>query len=166
MASAHENTEPSGLADGVPTRDLRGSAPAATGRSSVPPNTVRKDNITFDLANPNIARAVRRRSTTEQERPTYDEYVARMRRAERLELVEGSDSERTGTTWGLPGVDNWPTVLTPEGEMPEGYGPGRAEPNRNTGRRGAADPTYMVGSWSTIDDNEQRMSGGSPSGNA
>jgi hypothetical protein len=127
---------------------------------------VRKDNITFDRSNPNIARAVRRRPVDEDNRLTYEEYVARMRRAEAPDMIEGSDSVRTGTTWGLPGVDDAPTVLTPEGEMPEGYGPGRASPNRNTGRRGATDPTYMVGSWSTIDQGEGEMSAGSPSGNA
>jgi hypothetical protein len=166
MVNSKGNPEPPIPSDGVPTRDLRTESQAGLAGAAEPPNIVRKDNITFDGANPNIARAVRRTRTTEADRPTYDEYVARMRRAGSLDLVEGSDSERTGTTWGLPGVDDWPTVLTPDGVMPEGYGPGRAEPNRNTGRRGAADPTYMVGSWSTIDDNETRTSGGSPGGSA
>jgi hypothetical protein len=165
MASTQGNTPPSGGTDGEPTRDLRGTTNAESQVEAIPPYTVRKENITFDSANPNVARAVRRR-TSEDKGLTYEEYVARTRRADGPDLIEGSDSERTGTTWGLPPIDNWPTVLTPEGEMPEGYGPGRAAPNRNTGRRGGPDPTYMVGGWSTIDDNEQRMSGGSPTGNA
>jgi hypothetical protein len=153
--------------DGEPTRDLRGEARAGTPNAEAPPNTVRTDNITFDRANPNIARAVRRRPPAgDGDQLTYEEYLARLRRAGGPPLVEGSDSERTGTTWGLPAVDNWPTVSTPEGEMPEGFGPGRAEPTRNAGRRGGSDPTYMVGSWSTIDDQDGKMSAGSPSGNA
>ncbi|HET9494537.1 MAG TPA: hypothetical protein VFR15_09920 [Chloroflexia bacterium] len=166
MVSTQGNSEPSAPSDGEPTRDLRGTTQSEQSVALAPPNTIRKDNITFDQSNPNVARAVRRRSAPTEVKVTYEEYLARVRRSEGPDLVEGSDSERTGTTWGLPGVDNWPTVLTPEGEMPEGYGPGRAEPNRNTGRRGMPDPTYMVGGWSTIDDNETRMSGGSPSGNA
>ena len=165
MVSTPGSTQPSGDVGGEPTRDLRGAKSTESSDAPVPPFTVRKDNITFDRTNPNIARAVRR-PTSEVKEPTYEDYVARMRQSDGPDLIEGSDSARTGTTWGLPGVDNWPTVLTPDGEMPEGNGPGRASPNRNTGLRGATDPTYMVGSWSTIDDSEGRMSGGSPSGNA
>lgn len=164
MVSTPAKPSPDGR-DGEPTRDLRGTAQSDATTTPVPPFTVQKENITFDRTNPNIARAVRRRPA-EDNQLTYDEYVVRVRRAGGPPLIEGSDSERTGTTWGLPAVDNWPTVNTPEGEMPEGYGPGRAEPTRNTGIRGASDPTYMVGSWSTIDDNEGNMSAGSPSGNA
>ena len=154
--------------DGEPTRDLRGPGQPGAAGGETPPYTVRKDNIVFDTTNPNIARAVRQAATAGDSRATYDEYVARLRSADNNgpDLVEGSDSERTGTTWGLPGVDNWPTVLTPEGEMAEGTGPGRAGPNRNTRQRGVTDPTYMVGSWSTIDEGEGKSSAGSPSGNA
>jgi hypothetical protein len=166
MVTTPANSTTEGDKEGEPTRDLRPAGQAGAPRTEAPPYTVRKDNITFDTENPNIARAVRRRSGDTESRQSYDEYVARMRRAGRLDLIEGSDSERTGTTWGLPAVDDWPTVNTPEGELPEGTGPGRAGPNRNTGRRGGADPTYMVGSWSTIDDEEGRMSGGSPAGNS
>jgi hypothetical protein len=165
MGNTPANAGPKGATDGEPTRDLRTTTRAGTDRGEAPPFTVRKDNISFDGPNPNIARAVRRRGGDQDNRLTYDEYVARLRRDEEPDLIQGSDSARTGTTWGLPGVDDAPTVLTPEGEMPEGYGPGRASPNRNTGQRGAADPTYMVGSWSTIDDGEGKMSAGSPTGN-
>ena len=164
MVSTPGNSAADTARDGEPTRDLRGTALAGDSSAGSPPYTVRKDNITFDQHNPNIARAVRRRAV-DDDRLKYEEYVARMRRSEAPDIIEGSDSARTGTTWGLPGVDNWPTVLTPEGEMPEGVGPGRASPTRNSGRRGTADATYMVGSWSTIDDEEGRMSAGSPSGN-
>ena len=50
-----------------------------------------------------VLRAVRR----EDGEPLGSEPVVRVRRAGGPPLIEGSDSERTGTTWGLPTVDNW-----------------------------------------------------------
>jgi hypothetical protein len=79
------------------------------------------------------------------------------------DIIEGSDSERTGTSWGLPGVEGAPTAGTPRGDLPEGDSSDAASPNRNTGERLSRDDLADVGSWSTIDDHS---SPGSPTGNS
>ena len=71
------------------------------------------------------------------------------------DIVEGSDSERTGTSWGLPGVEG--------GRGREGEEEGQAHPNRNTGTGVAREDLDNVGSWSTID---KADSAGSPTGNS
>ena len=125
------------------------------------PPGIAKDDIVFDKSNPNIAHAVpvgeglimsergdavQRRSTN-----TYPD------------IVEGSDSERTGTSWGVLGVDDAERVETPAGLQAEGDQQGEAAPNRNTGNRLTKDDLQDVGSWSTIDTED---SAGSPSGNS
>jgi hypothetical protein len=122
-----------------------------------------KDGIELDQDNPNIARAVpeaRAQASTDE--------TAGVTRVEGTfpQIIEGSDSERTGTSWGLPAVENAPTVETPQGKMAEGEGDdGAAAPTRNVGERIQRDSLADVGSWSTIDPDKQD-SAGSPSGNA
>lgn len=134
--------------------------PEGVGSATGGPGGVAKDDIEFDSENPNIARAVRHAT------PGGDETVGNTtgeRRGTYPDVIEGSDSERTGTSWGLSGVEEAPTVSTPSGEMPEGDKPGEASPNRNTGDRLTRDDLNDVGSWSTMD---KEGSGGSPSGNS
>ena len=122
-----------------------------------------KDGIELDQDNPNIARAVPEASA----QASTDE-TAGVTRVEGTfpHIIEGSDSERTGTSWGLPAVENAPTVETPHGRMSEGEGDdGMATPTRNVGERTHRDSLSDVGSWSTIDPDKQD-SAGSPSGNA
>jgi hypothetical protein len=122
-----------------------------------------KDDIELDQDNPNIARAVpeaRAQATTDE--------TAGVTRVEGTfpHIIEGSDSERTGTSWGLPAVENAPTVETPQGRIAEGEGDdGTARPTRNVGERTQRDSLSDVGSWSTIDPDKQD-SAGSPTGNA
>ncbi len=78
-------------------------------------------------------------------------------------IVEGSDSERTGTSWGELGYEDAATVETPRGLRTEGTEEGEAHPNRNVGELPTRDELDEVGSWSTI---EKSDSAGSPSGNS
>ncbi len=122
-----------------------------------------KDDIELDQQNPNIVRAVPQATA----QPRTDE-TAGVTTVEGTfpHIIEGSDSERTGTSWGLPAVENAPTVETPQGKMAEGEGEdGTASPTRNVGERTQRDSLSDVGSWSTIDPDKQD-SAGSPSGNA
>jgi hypothetical protein len=84
---------------------------------------IANENLEVDPENPNIVRAIPK---TEEAR--FDE-TAGANSPDRVEgtypaIVEGSDSERTGTSWGLPGVENASTGDTSRGDMPEGDGPG------------------------------------------
>ena len=112
------------------------------------------DNLQVDPENPNIVRAVPPTQSvtgTGRDAPLDtdgDEY----------DIIEGSDSERTGTSWGLPGREA-AEVQTPSGAAQEGED--EAHPNRNTGDRLTRDELQNVGSWSTIDTDD---SAGSPSG--
>jgi hypothetical protein len=111
------------------------------------------DNLEVDAENPNIVRAIppmQDAGGTGRNTPsdTHDEH----------HIIEGSDSERTGTSWGLPGREA-AEVQTPSGTAQEGEG--EAHPNRNTGDRLTRDELQNVGSWSTIDTDD---STGSPSG--
>lgn len=115
------------------------------------PQGITKDDIEFDSENPNIARATPRAAEQSRSGGTYPD------------IVEGSDSERTGTSWGVPGVEESETVETAGGERPEGTDAGGATPNRNTGDRTRRDDLQNVGSWSTI---ETHDSAGSPTGNS
>lgn len=114
-----------------------------TGGTEVPHGVAPKDDIEFTVENPNVARAVAHPSETEgvpaQGAGTYPD------------IVEGSDSERTGTSWGLPATEGGETVATPEGQMPEGEGEGEAHPSRNTGGHHADDSLDDVGAWGTMD---------------
>ena len=117
------------------------------------PPGVSKDDIAYYPENPNIARA---EATT----PRLDE-TAGTTSTPRIQgsypdIIEGSDSERTGTSWGLPGVED-------DAGIDEGDDAGELHPNRNTGARLSRDELQDVGSWSTIDKGD---SAGSPSGNS
>lgn len=125
------------------------------------------ENIELDAENPNIARAISPdRAAVGDE--TGGVTTQQRRGGSYPDIVEGSDSERTGTSWGVPGVQDSALVDTPRGEMPEGEGAGEAHPNRNTGERipdsrVMRDDLQDVGSWSTIDSNDNA---GSPTGSS
>jgi hypothetical protein len=113
------------------------------------------DNLEVDAENPNIVRAVppmQDATGTGRNAPsdTGNEYG----------IIEGSDSERTGTSWGLPAIEA-AEVQTPSGTAQEGEDEDEAHPNRNTGDRLTRDELQNVGSWSTIDSDD---SAGSPTG--
>jgi hypothetical protein len=122
---------------------------------------IAKDDIEFDEGNPNLARAIPRgegRTLAEK-----GEAAAPHSSGTYPDIVDGSDSERTGTSWGVPGVEDAQVAETPEGVRAEGTGEEEASPNRNTGDRSARDDLQNVGSWSTIDTKD---SAGSPTGNS
>ena len=125
------------------------------------PAGVSKDDIEFDTANPNVARAVPRgegETVLEQARANSPRSTGTY-----PDLVEGSDSARTGTSWGVLGREDAERVDAPRGNMAEGEGDGQASPNRNTGEVSARDRLRDTGSWSTIDTDD---SAGSPTGNS
>ncbi|HUP28452.1 MAG TPA: hypothetical protein VM409_08460 [Chloroflexia bacterium] len=124
------------------------------------PPGVQKDDIAYDSDNPNIARA-----TTGTNRLDETAGVTTNARIQGSypDIVEGSDSERTGTSWGVPGVDENAQDEIASGTAQEGEQSGQAHPNRNTGARLSRDELKDVGSWSTIDKGD---SAGSPTGNS
>ncbi len=122
------------------------------------PGGVAHENLEADHENPNIVRAVPQSQAASDE--TAGNTSPTTRDGELGDIIEGSDSERTGTSWGLPGRDA-SEVETPEGALQEGEGEGEAHPNRNTAGRLTRDDLENVGSWSTID---KADSAGSPSG--
>lgn len=120
-----------------------------------------KDDIELDASNPNLARAMPRgEGRTLSERM---EAAAPRSTGTYPDIVEGSDSERTGTSWGVDGVEEGAGVETDEGEQSEGAGAEDANPNRNVGDRSQRDPLQDVGSWSTIETDD---TAGSPTGNS
>jgi hypothetical protein len=128
------------------------------GAEAVPPG-IKKDDIVFDKENPYRARAVPRGQTV------LERARAKAPRSPGTYpyLVEGSDSQRTGTNWGVLAVEGAETVETPRGTRTEGTDEGEAHPNRNTGEMAARDRLQNTGSWSTIDTDD---SAGSPTGNS
>lgn len=108
------------------------------------PARVAHENLEVDPQNPNIVRAIPPEQTADSTSPMSDE-------GEYEGIIEGSDSERTGTSWGLPGRED------------AGEGADEAHPNRNTGDRLTQDDIKAVGSWSTIDTDDNA---GSPSGSS
>jgi hypothetical protein len=125
------------------------------------PPGVTKDDIEFDESNPNVARAIPKG----EGRTLSEKIEAAVPHSSGTypDIVEGSDSERTGTSWGVQGVEDAEVVETPGGPRSEGTGEGDASPNRNTGERSGRDELRNVGSWSTIDTED---SAGSPTGNS
>ncbi|HEX8231338.1 MAG TPA: hypothetical protein VF826_18820 [Chloroflexia bacterium] len=119
---------------------------------------VTDENLEVDSQNPNIVRAIpaEQRATDE----TAGDTSPTTRDGEYGDIIEGSDSERTGTSWGLPGREG-SEVEIGASAVPEGEGEDEAHPNRNTGERLTRDELQNVGSWSTIDTDD---SAGSPSG--
>src|SRR5207253_10913574 len=123
---------------------------------------VEKEGIEHDPTNPYIARAVPQEGDEHLDETAGT--TAPVRADESYpQVIEGSDSERTGTSWGLPAIEDAPTVNTPRGEMPEGEGPDRATPNRNTGEVTQRDQLDDVGAWGTMGTSG---SPGSPTGNS
>jgi|GEM_PF-5737089 len=131
-----------------------------------PGGVANDSDIELDVENPNIARAVSPNPAVAGDE-TGGVTTQERRTGSYPDIVEGSDSERTGTSWGVPGVQGGETVETPHGEVAEGEGEGQAHPNRNTGERMSGgvtrDELQDVGSWSTIDTSDNA---GSPSGNS
>jgi hypothetical protein len=107
----------------------------STNRNETPgAGVVQKDDIEFEPANPNIARAIPH-ANTDIDHPTVtpDEDVAGDTYTGTYpDVVVGSDSATTGTDWGLPAVEGGEIVYTPEGWKPEGDEEGEARPTRNT----------------------------------
>jgi|SRR5687768_9454481 len=124
------------------------------------PPGISKDDIVFDSQNPNRARAVPREETV------LERARANVPRASGTypDIVEGSDSIRTGTNWGVLAVEGADTAETPRGSRSEGAGDsGEVHPNRNTGEVTTRDQLDDKGSLSTIDTDD---SAGSPAGNS
>ncbi|MDQ5824111.1 MAG: hypothetical protein M3441_07855 [Chloroflexota bacterium] len=134
--------------------------PSSSGNDSSAPAHAGLDNLEVDARNPNIVRAVpSAQSATDG---TAGNTSPGTRDDEYGNIIEGSDSERTGTSWGLPGrEDN--EVEVGASAVQEGEGEDEAHPNRNTGERLTRDELDNVGSWSTID-KDKADSAGSPSG--
>ena len=118
------------------------------------------DNLEVDHDNPNIVRAIPQARGASDETAGNTSPTTRDDEDDFGGIIEGSDSERTGTSWGLPGRED-SKVQTQTGAVREGEGEGEAHPNRNTGERVMRDDLQNVGSWSTIDADD---SAGSPSG--
>lgn len=102
--------------------DISGGAGAGV-RAAGGRGSIANENLEVDPENPNSVRAIPK---TEEGR--IDE-TAGTNSPDRVEgtypaIVEGSDSERTGTSWGLPGVENASTGGMSRGAMPEGDRPG------------------------------------------
>ena len=112
-------------------------------------------DVEFDAENPNIARAVSPGETVTGDE-TAGVTTQERRGGSYPDIVEGSDSERTGTSWGDAGLRD---------AVDEDERKGQTHPNRNTGERQdvTRDELQDVGSWSTIDTNDNA---GSPSGNS
>ena len=125
-----------------------------------PEGVVPRDDVEFSAENPNIAKAV-----VPATNKTTDETAGVTTQADNTlpDVIEGSDSERTGTSWGLPGRDDGDAVATPQGPMPEGEGEGEAHPNRNTGDSRTRDSLDNVGAWGTMN---SEGSTGSPAGSS
>lgn len=124
-----------------------------------PGGLVRDDQgVEPDPINPNIVRAIPNEGDAR-----IDETAGNTTQAASAgrnpAIIEGSDSERTGTSWGLPGVENAPVASTPGGATSEGEGPGDAHPNRNTHLAETRDELDDVGAWGTM---KKTGSAGSP----
>ena len=119
---------------------------------------VTDENLEVDSQNPNIVRAIPAEQRVAGE--TAGNTSSTTRDDEYGDIIEGSDSERTGTSWGLPGRED-SQVEIGASTAQEGEGEDEAHPNRNAGERLTRDELQNVGSWSTIDTDD---SAGSPSG--
>lgn len=132
--------------------------PSSTGNDLNAPARAGLDGLEVDTQNPNIVRAVA--SAQSPSGVMAGDTSTSAREDEYGDIIEGSDSERTGTSWGLPGrEDN--EVEVEAITVQEGEGEDEAHPNRNTGERLTRDELENVGSWSTIGKTD---SAGSPSG--
>ncbi len=134
------------------------TGPSGVGSDLGGPGGVANENLEVDSENPNIVRAIPSGQTATDE--TAGSTSPATRDDAYGDIIEGSDSERTGTSWGLPGQEA-NAVDTPAGTVSEGEGEDEAHPNRNTAGRLTRDELENVGSWSTID---KADSAGSPSG--
>jgi hypothetical protein len=125
-----------------------------------PEGVVIKDNLVVDENNPNIVRAIPPSEAVARDETAGVTATSQTdARGTYPDVIEGSDSERTGTSWGVPPHEDVPTVNTPRGAAREGTGEDDASPNRNTGGV-KRDDLADVGSWSTIP--EDTDSAGSP----
>jgi len=141
--------------------DITGPSGVGVGATGGP-GAIANENLEVDAENPNVVRAMPQRNETRIDETAGTNSPVRVEGSYPA-IVEGSDSERNGTSWGLPGAVAAPTSGTPRGDMPEGDGPGKAAPNRNTGDRLSGDELQDVGSWST---NEGQNGAGSQTGNS
>jgi len=124
-----------------------------------PGGLAREDwDLEVDPDNPNIVRAVPGKHDLELDETAGSTSTARTE-ASNPNIIEGSDSARTGTSTGIPGVEDATTVESPRGATAEG----EAHPNRNTGRRPTREELDDVGAWSTMGTSG---SPGSPTGNS
>lgn len=138
------------------------TGPSGVGSATGGPGGVADRDLEVDQDNPNIVRAVPERDvrldetagvTSTQREDAYEGSYP--------DVVEGSDSAATGTSWGQPGSDSAAAVQTPSGALSEGEGEGEASPTRNASDNPTRDELDNVGSWSTIDNAD---SAGSPTG--
>ncbi len=149
--------------EGYYSREHTPDASASEPDTSDTPRT----DVEVDPNNPNIVRATPRENeprldetagVTSQARIGGDYYDAE---GTYPDIIEGSDSVRTGTSWGLPAIEDAPTVMTPQGFVPEGTGKGEAKPDRNVGDPTEPAPLDNVGAWGTM---KKEGSAGSPTG--
>lgn len=128
------------------------TGPAGVGSATGGPGGVADDDLEVDPDNPNIVRAIPRA------REARLDETAGTTSTQRIEgtypdIIEGSDSERTGTSWGLPAIEETPHAQAKAGD------------DRPPDSNAAVDPTKdelrNVGSWSTIHTDD---TAGEPSG--
>src|SRR3954451_3540274 len=112
-------------------------------------DSVSPEDIVLDEQNPNIARAVPVKDGVKLDETAGTGSPIRTDEPYQ-QIIEGSDSERTGTSWGLPGIEEDDS---------------QARPNRNTGDVLSRDDLRDVGAWGTMDDSGAG-SPGSPTGNS
>src|SRR4051812_27295615 len=101
------------------------------------PPGIAKDDIEYEKSNPNLARAVPRGEGNTLAEKMHE--VAPHTSGTYPDIVEGSDSERTGTSWGVRPVEEGEEVETPSGAQSEGSEEGQVQANRNTGDTTARD---------------------------
>lgn len=129
------------------------TGPAGVGSATGGPGGVVDDDLEVDPNNPNIVRA------TPHTRGARLDETAGTTSPARIEgtypaIIEGSDSERTGTSWGIPAIED-PNAPDSQG----GLQAAREDVDE------ASDPTKEqlkdIGSWSTIHNND---TAGEPTG--
>lgn len=103
--------------------------------------------LQVDAQNPNIVHATPQPRLDETAGTTSPERIS----GSYPDIVDGSDSERTGTSWGIPAHEEAANVEVAGQARAEGEGAGEAAPNRNTAVDVTKDDLRNVGSWSTIE---------------
>jgi hypothetical protein len=141
---------PGGVAHENPSQGL----PAQQGVSE-------KDGISYDPERPYIAHAVPTEPETGLDETAGTTSTVRADQSNQS-IIEGSDSESTGTSWGLPAVEDATPGASGKSSGQQGQGAERAA-SRNMADTPTKDELKDVGAWSTMGTGN---SAGSPTGNS